>query len=143
MRQIGEEIWTDSYGRVKVQFPWDRDGASNELSSCWIRVSQAWTGKNWGAMSLPRIGDEVIVEFLDGNPDRPIITGRVYNAERMPPEKLADAQAKTIFRTRSTKGGDATAFHELTFDDTKDKELILFQSERISTVSSKTTTRSK
>ncbi len=126
----GEEIWTDSYGRVKVQFPWDRDGASNELSSCWIRVSQAWTGKNWGAMSLPRIGDEVIVEFLDGNPDRPIITGRVYNAERMPPEKLADAQAKTIFRTRSTKGGDATAFHELTFDDTKDKELILFQSER-------------
>ncbi len=81
-------------------------------------------------MSLPRIGDEVIVEFLDGNPDRPIITGRVYNAERMPPEKLADAQAKTIFRTRSTKGGDATAFHELTFDDTKDKELILFQSER-------------
>ncbi len=86
--------------------------------------------KELGCDVTSRIGDEVIVEFLDGNPDRPIITGRVYNAERMPPEKLADAQAKTIFRTRSTKGGDATAFHELTFDDTKDKELILFQSER-------------
>lgn len=128
--KTGEEIWTDPYGRIKVQFPWDRDGKNDELSSCWVRVAQAWTGKNWGAMSLPRIGDEVIVEFLDGNPDRPIVTGRVYNAERMPPEKLAAAQAKTVFRTRSTKGGDATAFHELTFDDTKDKESILFQSER-------------
>lgn len=128
--KAGEEIWTDPYGRIKVQFPWDRDGKSDELSSCWIRVSQAWTGKSWGAMSLPRIGDEVIVEFLEGNPDRPIVTGRVFNAERMPPEKLAAAQAKTVFRTRSTKGGDATAFHELTFDDTKDKESILFQSER-------------
>ncbi len=126
----GEEIWTDAYGRVKVQFPWDRDGKNDELSSCWIRVAQAWTGKNWGAMSLPRIGDEVIVEFLNGNPDRPIVTGRVYNADRMPPESLAGAQAKTIFRTRSTKGGDATAFHELTFDDTKGKESILFHSER-------------
>ncbi len=128
--KAGEEIWTDPYGRIKVQFPWDRDGKSDELSSCWIRVSQAWTGKSWGAMSLPRIGDEVIVEFLEGNPDRPIVTGRVFNSERMPPEKLAAAQAKTVFRTRSTKGGDATAFHELTFDDTKDKESILFQSER-------------
>ena len=128
--KAGEEIWTDPYGRIKVQFPWDRDGKNDELSSCWIRVAQASTGKNWGAMSLPRIGDEVIVEFLDGDPDRPIVTGRVYNAERMPPEGLAAAQAKTIFRTRSTKGADATAFHELTFDDTKDKEQILLQSER-------------
>lgn len=126
----GEEIWTDTYGRVKVQFPWDLDGKNNETSSCWIRVSQAWVGKNWGGMALPRIGDEVIVEFLSGNPDYPIIVGRVYNAGRMPPEALATAQAKTIFRTRSTKGGDATAFHELTFDDTKDQENILFQSER-------------
>lgn len=126
----GEEIWTDTYGRIKVQFPWDRDGKADEHSSCWIRVSQAWTGKNWGAMSLPRIGDEVIVEFLDGDPDRPIVTGRVYNAERMPPESLASNQAKTIFRTRSTKAADATAFHELSFDDTKDKESILFHSER-------------
>ncbi len=128
--KAGEEIWTDSYGRIKVQFPWDRDGKNDELSSCWVRVAQAWVGKNWGTMSLPRIGDEVIVEFLNGDPDQPIVTGRVYNAERMPPEALPAAQAKTVFRTRSTKAGDATAFHELTFDDTKDKEQILFQSER-------------
>ncbi len=128
--KAGEEIWTDSYGRVKVQFPWDLDGQNNEASSCWIRVSQAWVGKNWGAVALPRIGDEVIVEFLGGNPDCPIIVGRVYNAGRMPPEALAAAQAKTIFRTRSTKGGDSTNFHELTFDDTNGQENILFQSER-------------
>jgi type VI secretion system secreted protein VgrG len=81
-------------------------------------------------MSIPRIGEEVIVEFLDGNPDRPIVTGRVYNAQRMPPESLSAAQAKTVFRTRSTKDADATAFHELTFDDTKGSESIFFQSER-------------
>jgi type VI secretion system secreted protein VgrG len=128
--KAGEDIWTDAYGRIKVQFPWDLDGKNDEQSSCWIRVSQTATGKNFGAMSLPRIGDEVIVSFLDGDPDRPIVTGRVYNAERMPPETLADAQSKTVFRTRSTKGGDATAFHELTFDDAKDKEAIFFHSER-------------
>ncbi len=126
----GEEIWTDKYGRIKVQFPWDRDGKSDDHSSCWIRVAQAWTGKNWGAMSLPRIGEEVIVDFLDGNPDRPIVVGRVINADHMPPEDLAAAQAKTIFRTRSTKGGDRNCFHELTFDDTKDQEAIYLHSER-------------
>lgn len=126
----GEEIWTDSYGRVKVQFPWDLDGKNDEASSCWIRVSQTSVGKNWGSMNIPRIGDEVIVEFLNGNPDYPIVVGRVYNASRMPPEALSDAQAKTIFRTRSTKSADATAFHELTFDDTKDQEQILLHSER-------------
>ncbi len=72
--KAGEEIWTDSYGRIKVQFPWDRLGKNNEASSCWIRVAQSSAGKNWGSMSIPRIGDEVIVEFLDGNPDRPIVT---------------------------------------------------------------------
>ncbi len=128
--KAGEEIWTDNYGRIKVQFPWDRDGKSDDHSSCWIRVAQAWTGKNWGAMSVPRIGEEVVVEFLDGDPDQPIVVGRVYNADQMPPDALAAAQAKTIFRTRSTKGGDATTFHELSFDDTKDKELIYLHSER-------------
>lgn len=126
----GEEIWTDKYGRIKVQFPWDREGKSDDHSSCWIRVAQAWTGKNWGATSLPRIGEEVIVDFLDGNPDRPIVVGRVVNADHMPPEDLAAAQAKTIFRTRSTKGGDRNCFHELTFDDTKDQESIYLHSER-------------
>ena len=75
----GEEIWTDKYGRVKLQFHWDRYGKSDENSSCWVRVSQAWAGQGWGTMHLPRIGHEVIVEFLEGDPDRPIVTGCVYN----------------------------------------------------------------
>ncbi|MCG8652231.1 MAG: type VI secretion system tip protein VgrG [Pirellulales bacterium] len=126
----GEEIWTDSYGRIKIQFAWDLDGPGDDSSSCWIRVTQPWTGKGWGAISIPRIGDEVIVEFLDGDVDRPIVTGRVFNADRMPPEELADGQAKTILRTRSTKAGDVECFHELTFDDTKDAERIYLHSER-------------
>ena len=84
----GEEIYTDKYGRVKVQFHWDREGKKNEKSSCWIRVSQPWAGKNWGSISIPRIGQEVVVDFLEGDPDQPIITGRVYNAELMPPYAL-------------------------------------------------------
>lgn len=126
----GEEIWTDSYGRIKVQFAWDITAVGDDSSSCWIRVIQPWTGKGWGAASIPRVGEEVVVAFLDGDVDRPIVTGRVFNADRMPPEELADGQAKTIFRTRSTKGGDVDSFHELTFDDTKDAELIYLHSER-------------
>ena len=126
----GEEIWTDSYGRIKVQFAWDLDASGDDTSSCWIRVVQPWTGKGYGAISIPRVGEEVIVQFIDGDIDRPIVTGRVHNADRMPPETLADNQAKTVFRTRSTKGGDVDAFHELTFDDTKDSESIYFHSER-------------
>lgn len=126
----GEEIWTDNFGRVKVQFAWDLDGVQDDNSSCWVRVTQAWTGKGWGAMSIPRVGDEVMVEFIDGDLDRPIVTGRVINADRMPPEALADGQAKTVFRTRSTKEGDIECFHELTFDDTKDAERIYLHSER-------------
>ena len=128
--KVGEDIWTDEYGRVKVQFPWDRKGKCDEQSSCWLRVSQPWTGNNWGAMSVPRIGEEVVVQFIDGNPDRPLIIGRVYNAENMPPDALADAQAKTVFRTRSTKDGDQTCFHELSFDDTSGEELLYLHSER-------------
>jgi type VI secretion system secreted protein VgrG len=127
--KAGEEIWTDSLGRIKIQFPWDRLGTKDENSSCWVRVAQLWTGNTWGAFSLPRIGDEVVVEFVNGDPDQPLVTGRVHNAERMPPETLPDAQAKTVFRTRSTKGGDNTNFHELSFDDTLGKELIYFHSE--------------
>ncbi|TWU56285.1 Phage-related baseplate assembly protein [Rubripirellula reticaptiva] len=126
----GEEIWTDSYGRIKVQFAWDTMGAGDDSSSCWMRVTQPWTGKGWGAASIPRIGDEVIVAFFDGDIDRPIVTGRVFNADRMPPEDLTAGQAKTVFRTRSTKGGDVDCFHELTFDDTKDAEQIYLHSER-------------
>ena len=81
----GEEIYVDKYGRVKVQFFWDRQGKKDDKSSCWIRVAEQWAGKNWGFVCNPRIGQEVIVDFLEGDPDRPLITGRVYNAEQMPP----------------------------------------------------------
>src|SRR5262249_46273604 len=86
----GEEIFTDKYSRVKVQFHWDRDGKLDENSSCWIRVGTLWAGKQWGVIHIPRIGQEVIVDFLEGDPDRPIIVGSVYNADQMPPYKLPD-----------------------------------------------------
>ena len=94
----GEEIWTDQYGRVVVQFFWDRQGTSNENSSCWIRVAQGWAGKQWGYICIPRIGQEVIVSFLEGDPDRPIITGSVYNAVQMPPYTLPDLSLIHIYR---------------------------------------------
>ena len=86
----GEEIYTDKYGRVKVQFFWDREGKSDDKSSCWIRVAQGMAGKDWGAIYIPRIGQEVVVSFLEGDPDRPLITGVVYNADQMPPYPLPD-----------------------------------------------------
>ncbi|MGH7979499.1 MAG: type VI secretion system Vgr family protein, partial [Limisphaerales bacterium] len=96
----GQKIYTDpdGYGMVKVQFPWDRLGKSDENSSCWVRVSQAWAGKNWGDMALPHVGDEVIVECLEGDPDRPLITGRVYNANNMPPFQLPDNKEKRVMQ---------------------------------------------
>ena len=101
----GEEIYTDQYGRVKVQFHWDRYGQMNENSSCWIRVSSPWAGANYGGIHIPRIGQEVIVDFLNGDPDYPIITGRVYNAMQMPPWDLPGNKTQSGFLTRSTKGG--------------------------------------
>ena len=102
----GEEIHTDKYGRIKVQFHWDRYGKADENSSCWVRISQAaWAGKKWGAMSLPRVGQEVIVEFLEGDPDLPIVTGQVYNADTMPPYDLPANKTMTTLKTNSTKGG--------------------------------------
>ena len=126
----GEEIWVDQYGRVKVQFYWDRLGQKNENSSCWIRVSQPWAGKNWGAMFIPRIGQEVIVSFLEGDPDRPIITGRVYNAEQMPPGTLPDYQTVSGFRTRSTKGGGEHDANVITFDDKQGQEVLYIRSQK-------------
>jgi type VI secretion system secreted protein VgrG len=126
----GEEIWTDKYSRVKVQFFWDRVGKKDENSSCWIRVSQPWAGKNWGAINIPRIGQEVIVEFLEGDPDRPIITGRVYNDEQMPPYTLPDNMTRTTFLTRSTKGGGSSNWNELRFEDKKGSEQIFMNAER-------------
>src|SRR6185369_11764215 len=84
----GEEIWTDEYGRVKVKFHWDRESEGDENSSCWVRVAQVWAGDKWGGIHIPRIGQEVIVDFLEGDPDRPIITGRVYNGDNPTPYDL-------------------------------------------------------
>lgn len=95
----GEEIYTDKYGRVKVQFPWDREGKKNENSSCWIRASQPWAGAGWGAMFIPHIGHEVIVDFVEGDPDRPIITGRVYHGTNMPDDTLPDEKTKSVIRS--------------------------------------------
>src|SRR5215470_10042664 len=118
----GEEIFTDKYGRVKVQFHWDREDKKNENSSCWVRVSYPWAGKAWGGIHIPRIGQEVIVDFIEGDPDRPIITGRVYNAGEMPPWDLPGKKMVSGYKSNSTKGGGG--YNELSFDDTKGTELI-------------------
>jgi len=126
----GEEIWVDKYGRVTVQFYWDRLGQKNENSSCWIRTSQPWAGGSWGAMWIPRIGQEVLVSFLEGDPDRPVITGRVYNADQMPPYTLPDYQTRSTFMSRSSKGGGASNYNELRFEDLKGKEQIFMNAEK-------------
>jgi type VI secretion system secreted protein VgrG len=119
----GEEIYTDKYGRVKVQFHWDREGQYDENSSCWIRVSQGMAGGQYGMAFLPRVGQEVVVEFLEGDPDRPLITGRVYNNDNMPPYALPDEKTKSTIKTHSSKGGGGT--NEIRFEDKKDAEQIL------------------
>ena len=124
----GEEIHTDKYGRVKVQFHWDREGQGDENTSCWIRVSQNWAGKRWGAMFIPRIGTEVIVDFLEGDPDQPIITGRVYNAATMPPYGLPGEKTKSTIKTSSSKGGQG--FNELRFEDKKGEEQVFIHAEK-------------
>ena len=123
----GEEIYVDDLGRIKVQFYWDREGNNDENTSCFIRVMQAWAGAQWGASFIPRIGHEVIVDFIDGDPDRPIITGTVYNGKNKPP---FDSKTKSGIRTRSTKDGSAANCNELIFDDKKDAEQILIHAEK-------------
>jgi len=118
----GEEIYPDEHGRVKAQFHWDREGNRDEKSSCWIRVSQAWAGPNWGAIVIPRIGQEVVVQFLEGDPDRPIITGTVYNGDNRPPFPLPGEKSQAGFKSNSTLGG--SGYNEFVMDDTKGKELI-------------------
>jgi type VI secretion system secreted protein VgrG len=126
----GDEIYTDKYGRVKVQFFWDRQGKRDENSSCWIRVSQPWAGKGWGAVSIPRMGQEVIVDFLEGDPDRPIITGRVYNAEQMPPYDLPANMTQSGIKSRSSKGGSGANCNEVRFEDKKGAEQLLIHAEK-------------
>jgi type VI secretion system secreted protein VgrG len=126
----GEEIWTDKYGRIKVQFHWDRLGKNDEESSCWVRVAQNWAGSKWGALFLPRIGQEVIVDFLEGDPDQPIVIGRVYNGTNMPPYDLPANQTQSGIKTRSSKGGTPDNFNEIRFEDKKGSELLAVQAEK-------------
>jgi len=128
--ESGDEIMTDQYGRVKVQFRWDRVGKSNQDSSCWLRVSQPWAGKQFGMIALPRVGDEVIVEFLEGNPDRPLITGRVYNGVNKPPYTLPAQATVSGIKTQSSKGGSLTTANELRFDDKNGSEYVWFQAQK-------------
>jgi type VI secretion system secreted protein VgrG len=124
----GEEIWTDKYGRIKIQFHWDRYGRADETSSCWVRVAQVWAGSGWGGIMIPRIGQEVIVDFLEGDPDQPIVTGRVYNADCMPPYTLPGEGTKTALKTCSSKG--AGGFNEIRFEDKKGSEQVFIHAEK-------------
>jgi type VI secretion system secreted protein VgrG len=126
----GQEIWTDQYGRVKVQFHWDRLGKRDENSSCWVRVAQLWAGSGWGGIHIPRIGQEVVVEFLEGDPDRPIITGRVYNFANQPPYSLPENQTQSGIRSQSTPKGGVNNFNELRFEDKKGAEQLYMQAEK-------------
>ena len=126
----GEEIYTDQYGRIKVQFHWDRLGEKNDQSSCWVRVVMPWAGNKWGMFAIPRIGQEVAIAFEEGNPDRPICVGMIYNADVMPPYDFPQNMTQTGIVTRSTKDGNSDTFHELVFEDTKDGEFVRFQSEK-------------
>ena len=128
----GEEIYPDKYGRVRVQFHWDREGQYNEKTSCWVRASQEWAGGKYGTMAIPRIGHEVVVSFLEGDPDRPLITGRVYHELNMPPHELPAHKTRTVFKSMSTPGaeGEARGFNEFRVEDKKGREEIYVHAEK-------------
>lgn len=125
----GEEIYCDEFGRVRVRFHWDREGAYDDNRTCWLRVNQAWAGPGYGAMNLPRVGHEVLVEFLDGDPDHPVIVGRVYNATSKYPYTLPDHKTHSAWKTQSSPFKDGY-FNELFIDDQIDKELVYLQAQR-------------
>lgn len=124
----GEEIHTNEYGQVKVQFHWDREGKHDENSSCWIRVGQNWAGNRWGGLYIPRIGQEVIVDFLEGDPDRPIVVGTVYHGNNMPPYELPAEKTKSTLKSDSTKGGGGS--NEIRFEDKKGSEEIFVHGQK-------------
>lgn len=126
----GEEIHTDAYGRVRVQFHWDRIGQYDEKSSAWVRVASTWAGSNFGFMAVPRIGQEVLVQFLDGNPDRPLITGRVYNQQNMPPWDLPANKTQTGLLSRSSQGGGYDNANALRFEDKQGEEEVWLHAEK-------------
>ena len=124
----GEEIHTDKYGQIKIQFHWDLDGKKDDKTTCWVRTMMPWTGKNWGAIAVPRIGQEVVIQFEEGDPDRPLCIGMLYNDKTMPPYKLPDNKTQSGVKTNSSMGGGG--FNELMFEDKKGDELVRFQSEK-------------
>ena len=126
----GEEIYCDKYGRIRVQFPWDRLGKNDETSSCWIRVGQWIAGATWGSQFVPRVGMEVIVVFLDGDPDRPLVVGTVYNGQNMPPYTLPDNKTQSGIKTRSSSQGSAKTFNELRFEDKTGSELVYMHAQK-------------
>lgn len=126
----GSEIWTDSYGRAKLHFHWDHAGPRDQNSSCWIRVSYPWAGSNFGGIHVPRVGTEVIVDFENGDPERPIITGRLYNASTMPPWQLPGNATQSGILTRSSKGGGYGNANAIRFEDRKGQEQVWIQAER-------------
>jgi type VI secretion system secreted protein VgrG len=124
----GEEISTDQFGRVQVMFPWDDE--TRRSGTAWCRVSQVWAGNHWGALFLPRIGQEVLVDFEEGDPDHPVVVGRVYNADQMPPGPLPDYQNFSGFRSRSTKGGGEHDANVLSWDDTMGSEVFYLRAQK-------------
>jgi len=123
-----EEIFTDKYGRIKVQFHWDREGKKDAESSCWIRVGTLWAGRNWGCLNIPRIGQEVLVDFLEGDPDQPIVVGSVYNPDQMPSDKLAENKTRSHIKSNSTPGGDG--YNAIRFEDKAGKEQVFIHAQR-------------
>ena len=123
----GEEIYCDEFGRVRLQFLWDRYGKSNDHSSCWIRVTQPWAGQGWGVIAIPRIGQEVVVDFLHGDPDQPIVTGRTYHANNLPSIGLPAAKTQMAFRSKTHKG---EGYNELRFEDAKGKEGLFLHAQK-------------
>ncbi|WP_370688882.1 type VI secretion system Vgr family protein [Xenorhabdus anantnagensis] len=123
----GEEIFCDQYGRVRLQFPWDRYGKNDDQSSCWIRVSQPWAGQGWGMLAIPRIGQEVVVDFLHGDPDQPIVTGRTYHASNIPPGSLPGSKTQMAFRSKTHKG---QGYNELLFEDAKGSERLALHAQK-------------
>ncbi|WP_409314751.1 type VI secretion system Vgr family protein, partial [Pseudomonas putida] len=123
----GEEIYCDEWGRVKVSFPWDRESQNNEFSSCWLRVSQGWAGGSWGSMAIPRIGQDVIIHYVNGDPDQPMITGRTYCGDQLPPYDLPNHKTRMTIKSQTHKG---EGFNELRFEDELGKEEVFIHAQR-------------
>ena len=128
--KAGEEIWTDEYGRIKVHFHWNREDKSDEKSSCWLRVATPWAGNKWGMIHIPRIGHEVVVDFIEGDPDRPLVVGSVYNAANMPPWALPGEKTKSGIKSKSTLKGESKNYNQILFEDKKGSELVQVQAEK-------------